>query len=102
MKWEIENQLARSWRPGHPSRNVGRESVDLSIIAWKAAGIRSIICLLSESQLAYYDAVPQGLLEAYRKAGFTVNENLLHSGLIRIPRHPWQGPSSSGIPQRQH
>lgn len=38
----------------------------------RARGIRSILCLLDEKQLAYYGRLPGGLLAAYRQAGMAV------------------------------
>ena len=68
----LEGELARSSRPGYGSKDVGPEEVDEWIERARAMGIRSIICLLDDEQLAYYQRVPGGLLERYREAGFEV------------------------------
>jgi protein tyrosine/serine phosphatase len=39
----------------------------------KALGLRSILCLLDEEQLAYYRDLPEGLLGTYRRAGLAVS-----------------------------
>ena len=43
-------------------------------------GVRSIVCLLADDQLAYYAALPSGLLETYRSSGFEV-------GHVAVPDH---------------
>ncbi len=37
-----------------------------------AMGIKSIICLLRDDQISYYNQLPEGLLEYYRKHDFKV------------------------------
>ena len=71
-RWEIKDQLARSSRPGYPCTSVGIAEVDDWINDVKTLGIRSIICLLSDEQLEYYDSLPGGLLDYYRSQGFEV------------------------------
>ncbi len=70
--WVLENLLARSSRPGYPARVVGVDAVGASVDCWLACGIRSVICLLSDDQLAFYASVPAGLLEFYRMNGLVV------------------------------
>jgi hypothetical protein len=73
-KWVLENELARSCRPGYysPSRyDVESEEVDRWIDHARDMGIKSIICLLSEEQLEYYQGLPGGLIDYYRSHGFT-------------------------------
>lgn len=38
----------------------------------KAAGVKSIDCLLNDQHLKLYAALPGGLIQAYRNAGFNV------------------------------
>ena len=73
--WVIEGQLARGRRPGYDgerSQNVARADVDTWVEEIKAAGVRSIICLLEDDQLRLYGGLPGGLLSHYREAGFAV------------------------------
>lgn len=71
-RWEIENTLARSSRPGYPSEDVPIGAVAEWLSKVRSLGIRSIICLLSNEQLVYYRNIPDGLIEYYRQQGFTV------------------------------
>lgn len=72
MEQVCEN-LWRSCRPGHPDRQVGRATVDEWIVEARRHGIATIICLLDNRQLGYYAGLgPEGLLGAYRKAGFEI------------------------------
>jgi protein tyrosine phosphatase len=73
--WVIERQLARSCRPGYGGERgspVASHTVDAWLDEIKAMGVASIICLLADDQLAYYDSLPDGLLTAYREAGFSI------------------------------
>ncbi|MBN1664089.1 MAG: tyrosine-protein phosphatase [Deltaproteobacteria bacterium] len=54
MNWVIEGTLARSARPGYPSRYVEKDVVLSSIEYWKSQGIRSVICLMTGDELLYY------------------------------------------------
>lgn len=72
IQWVIENHLASSSRPGYPSKHVTLQQVDAWIKDTQALGIQSIICLLSDEQLAYYHSVPGGLLQYYQVQGFNV------------------------------
>jgi len=49
-----------------------RAEVVFAADRWKAAGIKPITCLLSESQLGYYRDLKKGLLGFYRAACFAV------------------------------
>jgi protein tyrosine/serine phosphatase len=74
MVWFVSPTLARSSRPGYPSHRVPREDVEAWVQKIKAAGIKSIICLLSD-ELDYYNQAlgdKGGLLEFYRRQGFEV------------------------------
>ncbi len=72
MEWVIEKILARSSRPGYPEHAVSRDAVKEDVEAWRDAGIRSIICLLDDRQLAYYAGIVDGLLGCYKEAGFHI------------------------------
>lgn len=72
LRWAVDDALARSSRPGFPSHHVSQATVDAWLAEVKAMGVSSIICLLSERQLGYYQDVPEGLLGYYRAAGLTV------------------------------
>lgn len=72
MKWVIENKLARSCRPGYADERVAPQDVLEALSEWQGEGIRSIICLLADEQLGYYNDLPGGLLNAYHQAGFEV------------------------------
>lgn len=73
LRWAIDDILARSSRPGYPSRHVPPDTVDAWLADVKAMGVKSILCLLSDRQLRYYHGVPDGLLERYRQNGFHVD-----------------------------
>jgi protein tyrosine phosphatase (PTP) superfamily phosphohydrolase (DUF442 family) len=68
----LQGTLARSWRPGYNSREVPVAIVDCWLAEVKAMGVRSIICLATDDQLAYYRDVPPGLPNYCREHGFTV------------------------------
>jgi len=73
--WVIEGVLATSPRPGFkpgPDTAVARLAVDRWIAECRAFGIESILCLLGPDQLPLYRALPAGLLDYYRAAGFGV------------------------------
>ncbi len=72
LRWAMDDVLARSSRPGYPSRHVDLPTVDAWLASVKAMGISSILCLLSHRQLRYYEDVPGGILDYYRQHGFTV------------------------------
>ena len=68
----IPNLLFRSARPGYSGKQVTKARVDTWIAKAKAHGIQTILCLLDDAQLAFYTAIPGGLLDYYRHAGFAV------------------------------
>jgi len=75
MDWVIPGQLARSPRPGRSAAGdvqADPVAVDTWLVRARAHGIRSVICLLSQEQLALYGCLPQGLLTRYREEGFEV------------------------------
>jgi protein tyrosine/serine phosphatase len=80
MRWVISGALARSTRPGYPSRNVEKETVLSAIDHWKSEGIRSVICLLSMDELLDYQANDADLLDLYE-------ENDLISRIIPVENH---------------
>ena len=75
ISWVIQGVLARSHRPGYGGESGGMvdmEDVDLWLDEARHKGVRSILCLLADDQLAYYGRLPSGLLGHYRAAGFDV------------------------------
>ena len=64
--------LARAGRPGYPAAQVSPQAVREWLARVRDLGVRAIICLLDETQLAYYRDVPGGLLGQYHKAGLQV------------------------------
>lgn len=74
--WVVPGLLATSPRPGYtpgPEYRVAAEVVDAWIDDVRALGVSSVICLLDEGQLwLYRHALPEGLLERYRRAGLHV------------------------------
>jgi protein tyrosine/serine phosphatase len=73
MQWHIENTLAGSSRPGYPqTKIITQDEVDAWITEVRQAGIQSIICLLDDNQLAFYNQLPGGLIAYYKAAGFNV------------------------------
>ena len=72
-EWVLPELLAKSPRPGYPGREgTSKEVVDEWIENVRAMGVRSIICFLSDHQLAFYSGLPSGLIRYYRDAGFDV------------------------------
>ena len=72
-EWVLPELLAKSPRPGYPGREgTSKEVVDEWIENIRAMGVRSIICFLSDHQLAFYSNLPSGLIQYYRDAGFDV------------------------------
>ena len=75
VHWHIQNVLGTAPRPGYPSKTASKSKVDDWIQSLKEQGVKSIICLLGDRQLAYYDALslhPEGLLGYYREQGLAV------------------------------
>ena len=73
--WVIDGQLARGCRPGYSGergRSVSAAAIDDWLEEHKVMGIRSIICLLADGQLQFYENALGGLLTRYREAGFEV------------------------------
>ncbi len=75
VEWVIPGQLARSHRPGRTAEGdvqADPVAVDDWLARARAQGIRSVICLLGQDQLALYGCLRQGLLTRYREEGFEV------------------------------
>ena len=73
IQWVIPHQLARSHRPGRYSPNnkqISRPQLEAWIAQAQQMGIRSIICLLNQQQLGYYQ--PSNLIQCYQLAGWKV------------------------------
>ncbi len=74
-RWAIKRLLVRGRRPG-VERKRGSQVTKAVVDAWikeaKDHSIRSIICLLDEHQLRFYEKLPVDLVSYYRSKGFTV------------------------------
>jgi protein tyrosine phosphatase len=70
--WVLKNVLARSCRPGYPSESVSTGVVEQVVNGWMEKGVRSVICLLADEQLAFYPSTPGGLIGYYRSRGLQV------------------------------
>ena len=74
--WVIKNELARGSRPKYGKKwaqQVPKSTVDKWVTNAKTAyGIRSVICLLDEKQLRFYEQLPLGLVSYYRENGIAV------------------------------
>jgi hypothetical protein len=73
--WVIEGKLARGRRPGVEGKRGGqvpRSVVDAWIKKAKAQGIRTVICILDERQLKYYESLKVGLVAYVRSKGMKV------------------------------
>jgi len=76
IEWVIPQHLARSSRPGYflGKGAVGRDTVDTWLSEVCDAGIKSIICLLSDEHLKLYQGLSpsRSLVDYYRDRGFDV------------------------------
>ena len=75
FQWSIKGKLARGRRPGVEGKRgsqVPKSVVDAWIKETKAHGIHSIICLLDERQLRFYEKLQVGLIAYYRSRGLNV------------------------------
>ena len=75
VREEVHGRLFSSSRPGYDhgrNASVAAKAVEDWIGAAKSQGVKSIVCLLNEQHLKLYGALPGGLLQAYRDAGFEV------------------------------
>ena len=90
IREEIPSLLFATSRPGYDggaNAPVSEEVVAEWIAEAKACGVRSILCLLNEQHLRLYGVMPQGLLAAYRNAGFEVG----HVPVVDHQRPPLSG-----------
>jgi protein tyrosine/serine phosphatase len=75
FQWPIRGHLARGRRPGverERGSQIPKSVVDAWIEKARAQGIRSIICLLDERQLRFYERLPVDLVSYYRSKGLNV------------------------------
>jgi len=75
FQWPIKGELARGRRPGVEGKRgnqVPKSEADAWIKEAKKQGIRSIICLLDERQLRFYEKLPVDLVSYYRSQGLNV------------------------------
>ena len=73
--WVIEGQLAKGRRPGVEGRRgaqVPKSVVDAWVTKAKAQGIRSVVCILDERQLRFYESLKMGLPSYLRSKGLKV------------------------------
>jgi protein tyrosine phosphatase (PTP) superfamily phosphohydrolase (DUF442 family) len=70
--WALQNVLARSCRPGYSSESVSTGVVEQVVNGWMEKGVRSVICLLADEQLAFYPSTPGGLIGYYCSRGLQV------------------------------
>ncbi len=69
----IPGLLWQTGRPGYPRKHVEIGLLEQWLVQVRARQIITIICLLDDAHLAYYASIlPDGLLGAYRQAGFAV------------------------------
>lgn len=75
IQWEIDGVLASSERPGFPNHTVPARVVDQWLEGAGRQGIRSVINMLSEEEMAvYYRRLEQPLAEYYTDAGLEVRQ----------------------------
>ncbi len=75
IHWAIPGVLAHGERPGFPLRSVPPEAVEDWFKEVKRQGIRSVINLLVEDEMAvYYRRLGRPLLDYYAEAGLRVRE----------------------------
>ena len=89
VTWVIPRELARSSRPGYSgesSTSVSQSEVDSWLGEISSFGIRSIVCLLADDQLSFYQQLPRDLISYYRDAGFVVEH---------VPARDYQHPPLS-------
>jgi protein-tyrosine phosphatase len=75
IHWAIKGVLACSERPGYPNHTVPARTVDQWLEAVGRLGIRSVINMLSEEEMAvYYRHLESPLVQYYIDAGLAVQE----------------------------
>lgn len=73
LKWVKKDILAYSARPGYPNKVVSKKILNETINTWKASGIKTIICLLSDEEInEYYEVINYDLISFYEKHQFEV------------------------------
>ena len=87
FRWVIEQQLARGRRPGVERKRGGQVAkcvVDNWIKEAKEQGVRSVIVLLDERQLRFYENLRMNLVLYYRLKGL----NVVHINAPNMRRPP--------------
>jgi protein tyrosine/serine phosphatase len=87
FQWPIKGKLARGRRPGVEGKRgsqVPKSVVDAWVKEAKALGIRSIICLLDERQLRFYEKLSVDLVSYYRSKGL----NAVHINAPNMRKPP--------------
>ena len=98
IRIEIPDVLFATSRPGYDygaNATVSPELVSRWIAEVESMGAKSIICLLNEQHLKLYGALPAGLLQAYRNAGFEVG----HVPVVDHQRPPLSGSELAAVEQ---
>ena len=98
IRIEIPEVLFATSRPGYDygaNATVSPELVSRWIAEVESIGAKSIICLLNEQHLKLYGALPAGLLQAYRNAGFEVG----HVPVVDHQRPPLSGSELKSVEQ---
>jgi protein tyrosine phosphatase len=75
FRWVIKQQLARGRRPGVERKRgsqIAKSVVDNWIKEAKEQGVRSVIVLLDERQLRFYENLRMNLVLHYRSKGLSV------------------------------
>lgn len=68
----LDGALYRSSRPGYPDKSVNESTVAEWVAHAKGFGIKTILCLLDEVQLAFYSSIKGGPLGYYARSAFHV------------------------------
>jgi len=98
IRKEIPDLLFATSRPGYDygaNAPVSLEVVSQWISEVKSVGAKSIICLLNEQHLKLYGGLSNGLLQAYREAGFQVG----HVPVVDHQRPPLSGAELKAVEQ---
>ena len=98
IREEIPDVLFATSRPGYDygaNAPVTPEVVAHWIAEVESMGAKSIICLLNDQHLKLYGALPDGLLQAYRDAGFEVG----HVPVVDHQRPPLSGIELKSVEQ---
>lgn len=98
IRKEIPDLLFATYRPGYDygaNAPVSPEVVSHWIAEVKNSGAKSVLCLLNGQHLKLYGALPTGLLQAYRDAGFEVG----HVPVVDYQRPPLSGNELKAVEQ---